>query len=69
VAPESVQAVSDVESDKPTKETDGDKVRVRETAAPIRISFEFKEPNAQTQMRIAGDTSYDYRYIVMPLRI
>ena len=69
VAPESVQAVSDVESDKPTKETDGDKVRVRETAAPIRISYEFKEPNAQTQMRIAGDTSYDYRYIVMPLRI
>ena len=69
VAPESVQAVSDVDSDKPTKETDGDKVRVRETAAPIRISFEFKEPNAQTQMRIAGDTSYDYRYIVMPLRI
>jgi len=69
VAPESVQAVSDVDSDKPTKETDGDKVRVRETASPIRISFEFKEPNAQTQMRIAGDTSYDYRYIVMPLRI
>jgi len=69
VAPESVQAVSDVDLDKPTKETDGDKVRVRETAAPIRISFEFKEPNAQTQMRIAGDTSYDYRYIVMPLRI
>lgn len=52
-----------------SKETDGDKVRVRETAAPIRISFEFKDPNAQTQMRIAGDTSYDYRYIVMPLRI
>jgi len=69
VAPESVQAAADVESDKTTKETDGDKVRVRETAAPIRISFEFKEPNAQTQMRIAGDTSYDYRYIVMPLRI
>jgi len=69
VAPESVQDAADVESDKTTKETDGDKVRVRETAAPIRISFEFKEPNAQTQMRIAGDTSYDYRYIVMPLRI
>jgi DNA polymerase-3 subunit beta len=53
----------------PAKETDGDKVRVRESAAPMRISFEFKDPNAQTQMRIAGDTSYDYRYIVMPLRI
>ena len=69
VAPESVHAAADVESDKTTKETDGNKVRVRETAAPVRISFEFKEPNAQTQMRIAGDTSYDYRYIVMPLRI
>ena len=41
----------------------------KETRAPVRISFEFKDPNAQTQMRIAGETSYDYRYIVMPLRI
>ena len=41
----------------------------KETRSPIRISFEFKDPNAQTQMRIAGDTAYDYRYIVMPLRI
>ena len=53
-----------------TKETDGDKVRVRAGGSdPIRISFEFKDPNAQTQMSIAGDTSYDYKYIVMPLRI
>lgn len=50
-------------------ETDGDKVRVKETAARPRISFEFKDANAQTQMRIAGDTAYDYKYIVMPLRI
>jgi DNA polymerase-3 subunit beta len=41
----------------------------KETRSPIRISFEFKDPNAQTQMRIAGDTSYDYKYVVMPLRI
>jgi DNA polymerase-3 subunit beta len=41
----------------------------KESRSPIRISFEFKDPNAQTQMRIAGDTSYDYKYIVMPLRI
>jgi DNA polymerase-3 subunit beta len=41
----------------------------KETRSPIRISFEFKDPNAQTQMRIAGDTAYDYKYIVMPLRI
>lgn len=51
------------------KETDGDKVRVKETSSPTRISFEFKDSNAGTQMSIAGETSYDYRYIVMPLRI
>ena len=50
-------------------ETDGDKVRVKETKGPTRISFEFKDSNAATQIRIAGDTSYDYKYIVMPLRI
>lgn len=53
----------------PVNETHGDKVRVRETASRPRISFEFKDGNAQTQMRLAGDTTYDYKYIVMPLRI
>jgi DNA polymerase III sliding clamp (beta) subunit (PCNA family) len=62
-------ATGSTDKTKATKETDGDKVRVRETAGPIRISFEFKDPNAQTQMSIAGDTSYNYKYIVMPLRI
>jgi DNA polymerase III subunit beta len=51
------------------RETDGDKVRVRESKAPTRISFEFKDANAATQICIDGDTSYDYKYIVMPLRI
>ena len=51
------------------KETDGDKVRVEESKAATRISFEFKDANAATQIRIAGDTAYDYKYIVMPLRI
>jgi len=51
------------------KETDGDKVRVKESKSATRISFEFKDANAATQIRIAGDTSYDYKYIVMPLRI
>jgi DNA polymerase III subunit beta len=36
---------------------------------PTRISFEFKDSNAATQIRIDGDASYDYKYIVMPLRI
>lgn len=56
-------------SDASAKETDGDKVRVKESSSPTRISFEFKDSNAGTQLRIAGDTNYDYRYIVMPLRI
>ena len=51
------------------KETDGDKVRVREGRPPQRVTFEFKDANAQTQMSIAGETAYDYKYIVMPLRI
>lgn len=52
-----------------TTETDGDKVRVREGRPPQRVTFEFKDSNAQTQMSIAGETTYDYKYIVMPLRI
>jgi DNA polymerase-3 subunit beta len=56
-------------SDDKVKETDGDKVRVREGRPPLRVRFEFKDPNAQTQMSIDGETTYDYKYIVMPLRI
>jgi DNA polymerase-3 subunit beta len=59
----------DADADAATKETDGDKVRVKETTSPTRISFEFKDANAATQMSISGDTNYDYKYIVMPLRI
>jgi len=51
------------------QETDGEKVKVKETASRQRIAFEFKDSNAQTQMNIAGDTNYTYKYIVMPLRI
>jgi DNA polymerase-3 subunit beta len=52
-----------------TNETEGDKVRVREGRPPQKVTFEFKDSNAQTQMSIAGETAYDYKYIVMPLRI
>lgn len=55
--------------DEVSKETDGDKVRVKDGRTPTRISFEFKDSNSQTQMRIAGDSQYDYKYIVMPLRV
>ncbi len=41
----------------------------REGRPPLRITFDFKDSNAQTQMSIAGETTYDYKYIVMPLRI
>lgn len=51
------------------KETNGETVRVKEGAGRLRIAFEFKDGNAQTQMNIAGDKNYDYKYIVMPLRI
>jgi DNA polymerase III subunit beta len=63
------ETVEEAGGDATVKETDGDKVRVRETAAPVRIAFEFKDPNAQTQLSIAGETTYDYKYVVMPLRI
>jgi len=41
----------------------------RDTRVRTLVSFEFKDANAPTQMRIAGDSAYDYKYIVMPLRI
>lgn len=35
-----------------------------------QVSFEFKDGNAQAQMRpVSEDASYDYRYIVMPMRV
>lgn len=52
-----------------TMEVEGDKVRVRESVPPMRIAMEFKDPNTQTQFRIAGETDFDYKYVVMPLRI
>ncbi len=51
------------------KETEGETVRVKESSGRLRIAFEFKDGNAQTQLNIAGDKNYDYKYIVMPLRI
>ncbi len=56
-------------ADQVEKETDGETVRVKENGNRLRISFEFKDGNGQTLLNIAGDTNYDYKYIVMPLRI
>ncbi len=56
-------------AEKTENETDGETVRVKENAGRLRIAFEFKDGNGQTLMNIAGDTNYNYKYIVMPLRI
>jgi len=50
------------------QETDGDKVKVKD-GGRLRIAFEFKDANGQTQLRPANDGGYDYKYVVMPLRI
>jgi DNA polymerase III subunit beta len=64
-------ASGEVETVAPTKEGDketaGDKVMVKDGRA--RVSFEFKDANGQTKMGIVGETGYDYKYVVMPLRI
>jgi DNA polymerase-3 subunit beta len=33
------------------------------------VAFEFKDGNSQAQLRPAEDKEYDYRYVVMPMRI
>jgi DNA polymerase-3 subunit beta len=33
------------------------------------VAFEFKDGNSQAQLRPASDDDYDYRYIVMPMRL
>lgn len=57
------QATENVE-----QETEGDKVKVKENGR-LKISFEFKDGNGQTQLRPANDAGYNYKYVVMPLRI
>ncbi|MEJ7623451.1 MAG: DNA polymerase III subunit beta [Pyrinomonadaceae bacterium] len=57
------------DSDAAVKGTGTATATAREGRPPLRITFEFKDANAQTQMSIAGETTYDYKYIVMPLRI
>ncbi len=34
-----------------------------------KIAFEFKDANAQAQLRPADDADYDYKYVIMPMRI
>lgn len=37
--------------------------------AGLRVAFQFTDTNTATLSSIDGDTGYDYRYIVMPLRV
>jgi DNA polymerase-3 subunit beta len=64
-----LNVISSAEANETQQETDGEKVKVKESAGKPRVAFEFKDGNAQTQMSIAGDKNYTYKYIVMPLRI
>ncbi|MDT7540703.1 MAG: polymerase subunit beta [Acidobacteriota bacterium] len=34
-----------------------------------QVAFEFKDGNSQAQLRLASDADYDYRYVIMPMRL
>jgi DNA polymerase-3 subunit beta len=34
-----------------------------------RVAFEFKDGNSQAQLRPVSDEKYDYRYVIMPMRL
>jgi DNA polymerase III subunit beta len=34
-----------------------------------QIAFEFKDGNSQAQLRLVSDADYDYKYIIMPMRL
>ena len=39
------------------------------TADEDQINFEFKDSESAAQLRTASGTDYNYRYVVMPMRI
>ncbi len=49
------------------QETEGDKVKVKESAGSPRVSLSYKDADAQTVFTVDGDD--DYKYILMPLRV
>lgn len=61
-----IVSINETEASQET-ENDGETVRVKDNR--LRLAFDFKDSNAQTLIRLANDTTYDYKYIVMPLRI
>jgi DNA polymerase-3 subunit beta len=34
-----------------------------------QVAFEFKDGNSQAQLRLVSDTDYEYKYVVMPMRL
>lgn len=34
-----------------------------------QIAFDFKDANSQAQLRPTSDVDYDYKYIIMPMRL
>ncbi len=65
----SVVAAAAAESTEAEQENDGETVRVKESATKPKIAFSFKDSNGQTELRVAGESPYNAKYIVMPLRI
>lgn len=41
----------------------------RKSGSKTMVSLDFKDSKSQTQMMLSGETQYDYKYIVMPMRI
>jgi DNA polymerase III subunit beta len=67
-----LEGASSADNGEQDGESDGSNAataRAKDSKSATRISFEFKDSNAATQIRIDGESSYDYKYIVMPLRI
>ena len=62
-----------------TTEYEGEEIEIGFNAAYLQeflnvindgmVSFEFKDGNSQAQLRPASDDGYDYRYVVMPMRL
>ena len=34
-----------------------------------QVAFEFKDGNSQAQLRLVSDAEYDYKYVIMPMRL
>jgi DNA polymerase-3 subunit beta len=62
-----------------TTEYEGDEMEIGFNAAYLQdflnvlsdgtVAFEFKDGNSQAQLRPVSDDGYDYRYVVMPMRL